>query len=382
MYHFAVGRLVGPAAYSVVAAAVGAASLLTLPALVLQLIAVRFTSVAAARGQLGPVRRLVRLLSGLSLGMGVPIAVVMLLAGPGLAQFLQLRDRTVIALLSFIALLAMLVSANRGVLQGLRRFTALSANLVLDGAGRVGVAISLVLGGWGAAGAVVGLLAGPAIAFAQSLTLLRGLPHAPPQAATSVGEVARYAAPAAVAVIGVTYLYNIDVILARHYLPSREAGIYAAGAVLARVTYFLGLTITGVMFPEVAGRHARDEDHYHVVELSLAFLAAAGICLTAAYALLPGLVLLPYGAEFNPVRPYLGPFAAALTLLAVSNLFVNYFLSVNSTRFVLPLLAAGVMETGLMTAFHHDLGQLLLVLLAVNLGLALTLGILYTVERV
>jgi len=382
VYHFAVGRLVGPAAYSVVAAAVGAASLLTLPALVLQLIAVRFTSVAAARGQLGPVRRLVRLLSGLSLGMGVPIAVVMLLAGPGLAQFLQLRDRTVIALLSFIALLAMLVSANRGVLQGLRRFTALSANLVLDGAGRVGVAISLVLGGWGAAGAVVGLLAGPAIAFAQSLTLLRGLPHAAPQAATSVGEVARYAAPAAVAVIGVTYLYNIDVILARHYLPSREAGIYAAGAVLARVTYFLGLTITGVMFPEVAGRHARDEDHYHVVELSLAFLAAAGICLTAAYALLPGLVLLPYGAEFNPVRPYLGPFAAALTLLAVSNLFVNYFLSVNSTRFVLPLLAAGVMETGLMTAFHHDLGQLLLVLLAVNLGLALTLGILYTVERV
>ena len=382
MYHFAVGRLVGPAAYSVVAAAVGAASLLTLPALVLQLIAVRFTSVAAARGPLGPVRRLVRLLSGLSLGIGVPIAVVMLLAGPGLAQFLQLRDRTVIALLSFIALLAMLVSANRGVLQGLRRFTALSANLVVDGAGRVGVAIGLVLGGWGAAGAVVGLLAGPAIAFAQSLTLLRGLPHAAPQAATSVGEVARYAAPAAVAVIGVTYLYNIDVILARHYLPSREAGIYAAGAVLARVTYFLGLTITGVMFPEVAGRHARDEDHYHVVELSLAFLAAAGICLTAAYALLPGLVLLPYGAEFNPVRPYLGPFAAALTLLAVSNLFVNYFLSVNSTRFVLPLLAAGVMETGLMTAFHHDLGQLLLVLLAVNLGLALTLGILYTVERV
>ena len=382
MYHFAVGRLVGPAAYSVVAAAVGAASLLTLPALVLQLIAVRFTSVAAARGQLGPVRRLVRLLSGLSLGMGVPIAVVMLLAGPGLAQFLQLRDRTVIALLSFIALLAMLVSANRGVLQGLRRFTALSANLVLDGAGRVGVAISLVLGGWGAAGAVVGLLAGPAIAFAQSLTLLRGLPHAPPQAATSVGEVARYAAPAAVAVIGVTYLYNIDVILARHYLPSREAGIYAAGAVLARVTYFLGLTITGVMFPEVAGRHARDEDHYHVVELSLAFLLAAGTCLTAAYALLPGLVLLPYGAEFNPVRPYLGPFAAALTLLAVSNLFVNYFLSVNSTRFVLPLLAAGVMETGLMTAFHHDLGQLLLVLLGVNLAMALTLGALYAVERV
>jgi O-antigen/teichoic acid export membrane protein len=194
--------------------------------------------------------------------------------------------------------------------------------------------------------------------------------------------VAAYAAPAVTAVIGITYLYNIDVILARHYLSSREAGIYAAGAVLARVAYFLGLTITGVMFPEVAGRHARDEAHYHVVELSLAFLAAAGVCLIAAYALLPGLVLLPYGAQFDPVKPYLGPFAAALTLLALSNLLVNYFLSVNSRRFVPPLLAAALLETGLMTVFHHDLGQLLLVLLGVNLGLALVLGALYTAERV
>jgi O-antigen/teichoic acid export membrane protein len=382
VYHFAVGRLTGPAAYSVVAAAVGAASLLTLPGLVLQLIAARFTSVAAAREQLGPVRRLVRLLSGLSLGLGLAVAAVILVAGPGLAQFLQLHDRTVVALLSASALLGMLVSVNRGVLQGLLRFGSLSANLILDGAGRVGIAVALVLGGFGPAGAVAGLLAGPTIAYAQSLTLLRRLPRAGAQAGASLRQVGRYAAPAATAVIGVTYLYNVDVILARHYLPSREAGIYAAGAVLARVTYFLGVTIAGVMFPEVAGLHARDQAHYRVVDVSLLFLGVVGVCLIGVYALLPALVLLPYGAQFDPVRPYLGTFAAALTLLALSNLLVNYFLSVNSGRFILPLLLAGLAETGLMLVFHQGLWQLLLVLVGCNLGLTASLAGLYAIERV
>lgn len=382
VYHFALGRLLGPASYSVVASAVAAFSLLTLPSLIVQLIGARFTSVATARDGVAPVRRLRRQLTAIAVGLGGTVAVVMVIASPTLARFLQLRDRQVTAILTVSTLLGMLIAVNRGILQGLQRFGALTLNLVLDGAGRVAVALTLVLGGFGPAGAVAGLMAGPAIAYAQSLAILRRLPERVPTVAISLGEMARYAAPTATAVIGVTYLFNVDVVLARHYLPSREAGIYAAGAVLGRVVYFLGLTIAAVMFPEVAGRHARDETHYRVVDLSLAFLGAVGLGLIAVYELLPSLVLLPYGAQFAPVRPYLGPFSAALTLLALSNLLVTYFLSVNSARFVLPLLAAGAAETVLMAAFHQGLGQLLLVLIAVNLGLAVTLAALYTIERV
>src|SRR5205085_8537035 len=139
------------------------------------------------------------------------------------------------------------------------------------------------------------------------------------------------------------YLFNIDVVLAKHFLPPEQAGIYAAGSVLARVVYFLGLAIAGVMFPEVARLHARNLAHFHVVEASLIFLALIGAALCLAYLLLPGLVLLPYGDGFAPVRPYLAPFAAALGLLAVSNLLVNYFLSVDSRRFIPPLLGACTM---------------------------------------
>ena len=176
-------------------------------------------------------------------------------------------------------------------------------------------------------------------------------------------------------------MFDVDIVLARHYLSPSQAGIYAAGAVLARVVYFLGLTIAGVMFPEVANRHARDQSHFHVVDLSLLFLAAVGIVLAAVYALLPGLVLLPYGSQFAPVRPYLGVFAGALTLLALANLLVNYFLSVNSARFIAPLLGAAVLETVLMTAFHRDVAQMLAMLLVSAAALAAGLALLYAVDR-
>ena len=380
VFHFAIGRLLGPAPYSIVASAVAAVYLLTLPSLIVQLIAARFTSVAAARGEAGSLIPLLRLLTGTSVALGVVVALAFWVGGSRVAGFLQLSDRRVVAVLALSTLLGMLVATNRGLLQGLRRFGTLSLNLAIDGFTKVVVAVTLVLAGLGPLGAVVGILAGPVVAYLQALAVVGRL-SAGPGKRVLFGEVARYAAPAAAAVIGVTYLFNIDVVLARHFLPATQAGIYAAGSVLGRAVYFLGLTVAAVMFPEVASRHARDQAHFHVVDLSLAFLAAVGAVLIVVYAVLPGLVLLPYGNQFTPVRPFLARFAAALTLLALSNLLVNYFLSVNSKRFIPPLLAAGVVETVLMALFHRDLGQLLGMLLLTTTLLTLSLSGLYLLDR-
>ena len=381
VFHFAIGRLLGPASYSIVASAVSAVYILTLPCLIVQLVAARFTSVAIAKNDASAIAPLARLLTIVSLVVGGVVALAIWLGAGWFASFLQLSDHRVVAILTVSTLLGMLVATNRGLLQGLRRFGALSVNLLADTSSRVVIGVVLVLAGVGPLGAVAAVIAGPAIAYLQSLTVVRRLPGGAPRRTIQIIDVARYAAPTAAAVFGVTYLFNIDVVLARHYLSASQAGIYAAGAVLARVVYFLGLTIAGVMFPEVATRHARDQSHFHVVDLSLLFLAAVGIVLAAVYALLPGLVLLPYGSQYAPVRPFLGVFAAALMLLALANLLVNYFLSVNSARFIAPLLGAGVLETVLMTAFHRDVGQFLAMLLVTTAVLAVSLAGLYAIDR-
>ena len=381
VFHFVAGRLLGPAQYSIVASALAALYILTLPALVVQIVSARFTSLAAARGNLGNLPSLLVQVSGLALAIGLPIAAVLFVLSGPLANYLQIPDQRVIYVLIVAGLLTPLLTATRGALQGMRRFLALSVNTALDMSVRVAGAATLIVVGLGSLGGTFALVLGPAIAYIQSLFLFRAVRGAPVGERPSMGQVGSYAAISAVAAIGTTYLYNVDVVLSKHYLVAAAAGIYAAASVLGRVAYFLGVTVAQVMFPEVATLHARDEPHFHVVDMSLVLLAGVGVSLTAVYAAVPGLVLLPFGSEFAPVRDYLWPFALALGLLSIANLLTNYFLSIGSARFAVPLIGACVLETVLIAVFHQNVGQILTMVVVTMTALVLALGAVYAFER-
>ena len=381
VYHFATGRLLGPAEYAVVASAVAALYLLNLPALVVQLVSARFTSLAAARGQLGNLPGLLLQVSALGLGVGLVISILLaLLSGPA-ASYLRIGDRRVIYVLIAASLVAPLVAATRGALQGLQRFLALSLNTVLDMTVRVLGATLLILARFGALGGAFALVLGPVGAYVQSLFLLRGLRGRTAGVPASFAQVGRYAAMSAIAAIGTTWLYNADVVLSKHYLVAAAAGIYAASSVLGRVAYFLGVTVAQVMFPEVAALHARDEPHFHVVDLSMALVGVVSLALVLMYAAVPGLVVLPFGSAFTPVEQYLWPFALALGLLSLANLLINYFLSIGSLKFAGPLAAACVLETGLIVAFHGAVGQIVWMVVITMAALTASLGALYLLER-
>ena len=382
IYHFAIGRLVGPAAYGVVASAIAALYLLTLPGPILQTVATRFASLASATGDAGRIRQLLLRLAVISAVVGGAISLALVLFGGAAAQYLQISDRRVVYLLAASTVVALLVAGNRGILQGQRRFLDVSLNATLDSILRVVVGVALVVLGRGPIGALFGFVAGPGIAYGNSILMLRGQGGSGAEEHLSYSEVGRYAMPAAIGVIGITFLFNADVVLAKHYLQPSMAGIYAAGSVLARVVYFLGVTIAAVMFPEVATLHARDEAHFHVVDKSLFLLGGVALAFVGAYAFFPSLVLVPYGDSFAPVKPFLGLFALSLSLLSLSNLLVNYFLSLNSWRFAGPLIGAAVLEVALIARFHNGPGQVLAMLMVTMAALAIALGALYAVDRV
>jgi O-antigen/teichoic acid export membrane protein len=381
VFHFLTGRLLGPAQYAIVASAVAALYILNLPALVVQVVSARFTSVAAGRGQLGNVPGLLLQVSGLGLGVGLLVSAALLIFRAPLSAYLQISDQRVIGILALASLIAIVLSAARGALQGLRRFVALSINTALDMGTRVASAGALILLGLGALGGLVALVLGPMLAYAASLFLFRGLRDAERGKRAPLKEVGGYALMTTIAAVGTTYLYNADVVLSKHYLAAAAAGIYAAASVLGRVVYFLGLTISQVMFPEVATLHARDEPHYHVVDLSLGLLCAVAVGLTVVYALVPGLVLLPFGSAFSPVKQYLWPFALALGMLSIVNLFITYFLSIGSARFAIPLVFACILETALIATFHSGPGQILWMVVISMTALAAILGAMYLADR-
>jgi O-antigen/teichoic acid export membrane protein len=381
VFHFVTGRLLGPSAYADVAAVVAALYIVSLPSLIVQIVAARFVSLAVGQQQMGAIPSLLLRITGASLAISLVGALVLVLLAPAIAGYLQLPRTQLVYVLALTSVMALLVTVNRGALQGMRRFWALSLNAIVDLGVRVVAAVAFIAAGAGALGGILALLAGPLVAYVQSIFLLRQPSGGRAAIGPSLTDVGRYALSASVAAIGVTYLFNVDVLLAKHYLPGQQAGVYAAGSVLARAVYFLGNTIAGAMFPEVATLHARNQAHFHVVDRALLLLAVVAVGLVVAYLVLPGLVLIPYGSGYDAVRPYLGPFAAALGLLALSNLLVTYFLSVDSRRFALPLAGACVLETVLIVSFHAEVAQIVTMLLISMGALAAMLGGLYAIDR-
>jgi O-antigen/teichoic acid export membrane protein len=381
VFHFVTGRLLGPAAYADVAAILAALYIVSLPSLVVQTVSARFVSLAVGRGETGAIPRLLLRITAASLAFGVVSALVLAVLAPAIAGYLQLPRPQLVYVLALASVMGLLVTVNRGALQGMRRFWALSANTIVDLATRIVAALTLIAAGAGAMGGILALLAGPIVAYVHGVFLVRQPRSGAVVDGPSLTEVGRYALSASMAAIGVTYLFNVDVILAKHYLPAREAGVYAAGSVLARAVYFLGFTIAAAMFPEVSTLHARNLAHFHVVDRSLLMLGVVAAGLVLTYLLIPGVVLLPFGSEYDAVRPFLGPFAAALGLLALSNLLVTYFLSVDSRRFGVPLLGACVLETALIVMFHAGVAQIVAMLLVSMTVLSALLASLYLLDR-
>ena len=380
VFHFETGHLLGPGAYAVVASAIAALYVLTLPVVGLSLVSARYASIAAAKGRQQAVLPMLLRLTGFSLLGGLPVAALLVAFAPQAARFLNISDSRVVYVLALGGIATLVVTVNRGGLQGLRRFVALSANLVLDLSSRLVMAGALIAAGFGALGAVAAIMFGPVLAYAQSFFFLRR-GSGPREAADRSEGLGRYAVMATVASVGVQYLFSVDTLLAKHFLVAETAGLYAAASVLARVVYFLGLSVTGVMFPEVATLHARNQRHFHVVDLSLGLVGGVGLALIAAYALLPGLVLLPYGSQFDAARPYLGLFALALTMLTIANLLINYFLSIARASFVVPLFSVCALETVLIGLFHSDIWRILTDVLVSLAVLMAVMCAMYAVDR-
>ena len=88
-------------------------------------------------------------------------------------------------------------------------------------------------------------------------------------------------------------LTNVDVLLARHYLEPRAAGLYAAGAVIAKGAFWLPQFVPVLAFPRMADA-AR---HGSVLWRSFAAVATAGVAVTLVCLIFGDLVVSAVGGS-------------------------------------------------------------------------------------
>src|SRR4051812_15790239 len=250
-YTIVFARVLHSSGYGSLAALVSTFLILSVPGSALQMTVAREVSRAVAAGERYPAAGVWGWLTTLGVVTGVASGVSVLCRSL-IAHAVGVADLPWAAAAAVPAgCLWLILSVQRGALQGLQRYKLVGFSLVGEAIMRLLWGLVLVALGAGVTGAFLATtLSIGAVAAALTIPLLRSAgPHSEHRERPLRALIGRAWAPvAALALIAV--LQNIDVIVVKHIADKNQAGAYAAAAVIAKGVIWVAVGLGLYLLPE------------------------------------------------------------------------------------------------------------------------------------
>jgi O-antigen/teichoic acid export membrane protein len=204
---------------------------------------------------------------------------------------------------------------------------------------------------------MISILSGVAIAYMAGMWALRDVLRSPPER-VPMRAMAGFALTAAAGTVGILLLYNMDVVLAAHYLDKHDAGIYGGLNKIGTILYFGTLSVSQVLFPRVVEAVATRRNPGRLLLLSAGLITAMGVCAIAVFIVVPHLVVgILFGPQFRDAQAYLLPIGFVGLALSLNNLLTQFFMAVHDRVFI-PILSLGcVFEASMIVLFHAGISQ-------------------------
>jgi len=372
-YNVAMAAVLGPAAFGALGALLALILLGSVPGIALQAMAARHTALLATdqRDQQALWSSLLRLAAW----WGAALAAVTVAASPVLGAWLHLDSPAPVLALALALAPSTFSYTSQGMLQGREAFGAFITVGLVNAVVKLVAGLGLVAAGFGVSGAVAGAAVGTWLGAAVGVLLVRrsivaappagGAPRAAAPAATALG---REATVAITGLLGLFLLTNLDVPLARHFLPAEASGLYALGAVVAKIAFWGPQFVTTLVF----ARLVTGGDRRRLLAGSAALIVASGALLAVGLAALAALgVALPLlGGDYAAIGRALPLFAVLGCSLALVQLLLFEEIAASARRMGRVLALAAVLQAALISvAFHDSVGEIVGTALAAALAL-------------
>lgn len=326
-------RIIGPSEYGALAACLSVLIVVQVGALGLQTTAAR--RIAVDRDNVAAIEQSIL---SLSIRVSLVAGLVLVALAPLTQRLLNLEDLTTAVIASLAVVPMTMAGGQAGVLQGERRWAALSAVYLAGGIPRLVVGTSLILWRPDATAAILGVTLGFLFPVAVGWWVLRDR-RTPETAAPEHSSRAMLVESIHNAQVLFVFfaLSSVDIVIARNVLDDHDAGLYAAGLIMTKVMLFLPQFIVVVAFPDMASPERRKRA---LVRSLVAIGAIGALAVLAAELLSDVAMIFVGGAEFGEVEELLWLFAALGTVLAMLQLQVYAVLARQARRSVLLVWAA------------------------------------------
>ncbi len=378
IYHFFMGRMLGPEDYGSLYALHQLIYLFLIFLNMFQMGIAKFTSQFSTWKFYGKISYLAHhvLRSYFYLSLGG--SLFFLLLSPLIAAYLHVPLLPVL-LLTGCLFFIIIISIPRGIMQGLQYFTLLSVNNVVEGLVKVFIGPVLVFLGYGVAGAIGSIVVTFAAAAFLGFYHIRSS-YRPAQQPFSLKELYTYNIPLGFMLLSMTLFLIVDVIIVKHFLSGTEAGYYSALALLGKILFFGSASIGQVMFSKVAAHASQNKPHKHLFYKSALLTFLFIFPVVFAYFVFPELIVsILFGQQFLPIVPYLGLFSLYMGLFCFIYLFAYYFSSLkHNAVFLMILFFFNILQVVLLYSFHESLTQIITLMIALSLIFFIILYILFT----
>lgn len=380
IYQLLMGRMLGPENYGVLTSLIALLYLLIIPSQTILTVVVKFTTAYKAKKEFAKILALLISLSKNFTIIGIIFFLLFIFGKNFIANFLNIHETLPLILTSVLFIISLLSTTNNGILQGYLKFTFLSVNGVFSILLKVGLAYLLVRVGFSVNGAILALISASFFPYLISFYPLRFLRDYKSQEIQKIdwGKIREYATPVLIATLGMTSLYSTDIILVKHFFNSLDAGFYAALAMMGKIVFFASVAIGTVMFPLVSEKFESGQKVHHLLFESLLLVFLSSIIITAAYFFWPEFMIsLLYGSKYFAIAQNLGFFALFITLYSLSNILLQFFLSIGRTRVAAFPIGGAIFQVVLIWFFHTSIRQVITASFIVTALLLLALLLYY-----
>jgi len=315
-------------------------------------------------------------------GCGILVALLLLLLQKTIAEYLNLPGPTLVALIAVAAAFYVPLGCRRGYIQGTYGFRSLATNLIAEGVVRLGGSLLMILLGFGVEGVIAANSVAVAVAyFAAAPSLATRAPN-PLNFLYALRETFQ----AMVFFSGQVLINNCDIVLVEHFFPAKEAGLYAAVAMVGRVIFSFSSAVVNSMFPLVAGTGDEERRNFRVISTSLLLVLGIGTVLILGLGVAPsGVWTTFFGSGFEIAGRYNLPYLLALyavtaIIYSLSVVIITFEMSykIANTSWV-QLAFSGLVIAGI-CIFHSSLREVILVQLILMVILFVVVAIPFLVD--
>ena len=313
---------------------------------------------------------------------GILAALILLLFQRAIAGYLNLPGPTLVALLAIGVAFYVPLGSRRGYIQGTYGFRRLATNLVVEGAFRLGGSALLILLGLGVEGVIAANAAAVMVAYLAAAPKLAGRVPNP----LRFPDALREASQAFVFFSGQVLINNCDIVLVKHFFLAKEAGLYAAVAMVGRVIFAFSSAVVNSMFPLVAGTRDEERKGLRVIATSLLLVLVTGSILALGLGIAPaGIWTTFFGSGFEIAGRYNFPYLLALyaittIVFSLSVVIITFEMSYKIANTSWVQLAFSGLVIAAICQFHSSLREVILVQLILMVALLICVGLPFLIK--